>query len=707
MVVSLICCVPAFCQDIAVGTWRTHFSYRDARIVQITDSKVFCAVGHGFFSRDLTTGTTRKLSKIDGLSDVRVTAMDYASSLRVLIIGYESGVIDLVFDDRILGITDIASSNLNRDKRINDITVNETNAYIASDFGVVVVNLNSGEITENFLQIGDNGADVIVEKLVISNDSLFVLTAEGIQFGKLSDNLLDFNNWIRFPSTSSFGQLSHTSQGLFAKDSLSLTRYDGSNWIDTEVDLPEGSNQFFNVNNRLYTASDNIIYIFNGAAFSPILNNSAITTVNDLAVTGSGSLLIADGQLGLVDAEANELSPDGPISDNHSRVKVIGEDVYTFNAPSPDTYDGSQETAGYSLFSDGSWSDQEIRNFTNVSDAAVFNGVKYFTSIGDGLYVDNIGIINDIPGSAAFLDTILTSINAGESLYVSGYSQQPLHVSDASGNWTSYNGSRLLSTELDQVLVSQLGVFWLLSSTGSITVFDPDENLSELISTSDGLPASVSNFTISIEDNAWIGTSKGPVLFPNASLIFSNAQAVFPILEGRVLFEDEQINAILTDGGNRVWFGTNRGLWVFDDNISEQAALFNTSNSPLPSDIVVSLAYNERSGEVFIGTDKGLASYRSASSVGTRSHSDVKIFPNPVRSEYRGQIGISGLANGAIIKITDINGNLVRELQANGGSTSWDLLTIKGSEILTGIYYLFSASPDGEETFIGKIAVVR
>ncbi|MDE0470355.1 MAG: hypothetical protein OXH57_00310, partial [Ekhidna sp.] len=589
----------------------------------------------------------------------------------------------------------------------NDIMVNKTNAYIASDFGVVVVNLNSGEITENFLQIGDGGSDVIVEKLVISNDFLFVLTAEGIQLGGLSDNLLDFNNWTRFSDTSSFSQLSITSQGLFAKDSLSLIRYDGSNWIDTGVDIPEGSSRFFNINNRLYTASGGIIYVFNGDAFNPILDNSAITTVNDIAVTGSGSLLIADGQLGLVDAQANELSPDGPDSDNHSRVKVIGEHVYTFNAPSPDTYDGSQEVAGYSLFSDGSWSDQEIINFTNVSDAAVFNGVQYFTSIGDGLYIENTGVVNDIPGSAALLDTILTSIKAGESLYVSGHGRQSFHVLDASGNWTSYGGGQMLSTMLDQVLVSQLGILWLLSSTGSITVFDPGENLSELINTNDGLPSSVSNFAISIEDNAWIGTSKGPVLFPNASFIFSNARVVFPTFEGSVLFEDEQINAILTDGGNRVWFGTNRGLWVFDENISEQAALFNASNSPLPSDIVVSLAYNERSGEIFIGTDKGLVSYRSASSVGKRSHSDVKVFPNPVRPEYRGRVGISGLANNAIVKITDINGNLVRELQANGGSAFWDLLNIKGSEIATGIYYLFSANSDGEETFIGKIAVVR
>ncbi|MBC6410350.1 MAG: hypothetical protein GDA42_07825 [Ekhidna sp.] len=707
LIFSLICCFPAFCQDIAVGTWRTHFSYRNARIVQITDSKVFCAVEHGFFSRDLTTGETRKLSKIDGLSDVQVTAMAYASSLNILIIGYESGVIDLISDDQIIGIKDIATSNLKRAKRINDIVVSGTNAYIASGFGVVVVNLNSKEITKNFLQIGNGGSDVIVEELVIRNDSLFVLTAEGIQSGKLSDNLLDFNNWTRFSNTSSFDQLSFTSQGLFANDASNLIRYGGGKWTDTGIALPAGSSPLFKVNNKLYTASSNTIYEFNDNGFDVVLNNSAITAINDITISSNGNLLVADGHLGLVDAEANGLSPDGPPSDEFSRVKVIGENMYAFNAPSPDTYNGSQTVEGYSLFSEGLWSDQIIGNFTNISDVTTFNGIEYFTSIGDGLYINGIGIVSDIPNSATSLDTILTGIETGGSLYVSGYGEQSFHTLDVSGRWTSYDGSEVFSNKLDQVLVSRLEVLWLLSSTGSITVFDPDEKLSDLINTSDGLPSSISNFTISVEDNAWIGTSRGPVLFPDASFIFSNAEVVLPTFENRVLFEDEQINAILTDGGNRVWFGTNRGLWVFDKNTSEQLALFNASNSPLPSDVIVKLAYNSRSGEIFIATDKGLVSYRSASSIGTPSHSNVMVFPNPVRPEYQGQVGISGLVNNAAVKITDINGSLVKELRANGGSVSWDLLNANGSRVVTGIYYLFSASTEGEETFIGKIAVIR
>ena len=55
-------------QDIPIGTWRTHFSYNDARLLTASTDKLFCAVENGLFSRDLESGETRKLSKIDGLS---------------------------------------------------------------------------------------------------------------------------------------------------------------------------------------------------------------------------------------------------------------------------------------------------------------------------------------------------------------------------------------------------------------------------------------------------------------------------------------------------------------------------------------------------------------------------------------------------------------------------------------------------------------
>ena len=121
---------------------------------------------------------------------------------------------------------------------------------------------------------------------------------------------------------------------------------------------------------------------------------------------------------------------------------------------------------------------------------------------------------------------------------------------------------------------------------------------------------------------------------------------------------------------------------------------------------VNTITINEQTGEVFYGTDKGVISYRGDATYGAESHHDVKIFPNPVERNFDGWVGISGLANDARVKITDIAGKLTYETPANGGTASWNLKDYTGRRATAGIYLIFSASEDGQEKFIGKIAVL-
>jgi len=676
------------------------------RLLEASSDKLFCAAENGLFSRDLSSGETRKLSKIDGLSDTGVTAMAYGADGNILVIGYASGIIDLIFSDRIVGITNIANSNLNRDKRINDISIDGSKAFVASDFGVVVVDFDQEEITDNFLQIGENGGDVAAEEVVIQNDSLFVITDEGIQTGVLTDNLLDFNNWSRYSRTAGFVDLETSAEGLFALDGSNLVRFQGGAWVDTGADLPATGGSLLATQGRLFSADRGVIYEYQNGFFEIAVSSTA-TQVNDLYLDENADLLIADAEQGLIDGFGTSLSPDGPLWDDFSKLRVLQDELYGFNAPSAAVYDGSQQEADYSVFSNGVWSKKTIDEFTNISDVSLSNGLQVFSSIGDGLYIEGEGILKDIPGSLSSLDTLLTGIQLGQELFLVGYGQESLHVLASSGEWQSYSSAELFSNQLEDVEVSQLGVVWMRSASGSITILDPDQNEVDVINTADGLPAAALDFNISLEDDVWVATSQGPASFADASFIFSETEAFLPTFESKVLFEGERINAVLTDGGNRVWFGTNRGLWVFDENTSRLDYLFDESNSPIPSNTILDLAYNERSGEVFVSTDKGMISYRSASSVGPASHSNVKVFPNPVRPEYQGQVGITGLARNALLKVTDVNGNLVQEIEANGGAASWDLLNVNGERVVTGIYYFFSSTFDGGETFVGKIAVVR
>lgn len=695
-------------QDIAIGTWRTHFSYTDARHLVVTSDKIFCSTATGLFSRELFTGTIRKLSKIDGLSDVGVSALAYDDVNNALVIGYESGFVDYIFENEILSISDIATTNLEGDKSINDIAFGSGRTFLATDLGVVVTDSDNAEIIENYVQIGTGGIAVEVSQIIVRNDSLFVRTNEGIQSGRLDANLLDFENWSRYPGSSGYTDLALVGGEIYVVSGSELLRFSSGGWIDTGFDLPAGADALFSVDGSLMTAVDGNIFTLDPSGFGTFVTSSA-TSINDIISSGGGTLFIADAANGLQTLAGDLLSPDGPLTDYFSNFRVIANELYGFHAPSPFSYDGSLQIESFSKFTEGLWQQVTLPGFTNVSDVARFNSNFYYSSIGDGIFMETSeSILTDIPGSSSSLDTMITSLGSSERLWLTSFrNDNPVHIMNADQSWTSFSSTFTGEDEYLTVDLSETGIGWLGASSGVITVLEPMEVQLDQISTSDGLPSSFIDIDISIEDNAWVGTLSGPALFADASFIFSDSQGIRPTFENRTLFDGEQINAVMTDGGNRIWFGTNQGLWVYDENTSRQVAVFNESNSPLPSDRIIQLAYNGSNGEVFIYTDRGMVSYRSASSIGNRDHRNVNIFPNPVRPEYQGTVGLTGLARNVNIKITDVNGNLVKEINANGGSASWDLTDVRGGQISTGIYLFFSSSSDGEETYVGKIAVVR
>lgn len=703
---SLFFCLSAFGQEIPIETWRTHFSYMDAQLLVSTSDKIFCATENGLFSRELSTGSIRKLSKIDGLSDVGVSAMAYSETAEVLVVGYQTGLIDFIFQDQLITIRDIANSNLEAGKEINDIIFGNERTFLATDLGIIVARSEDADIVENFIQIGTGGNQIEAEEIILRNDTLFVLTNQGLQVGSLSQNLQDFNNWTHFAGTSSFSDLTNHEGVVYVLNGDNLLRYNNDIWEDTGIDLPSGATRLFSDDNLL-TSVGGDIYTFNTTSFD-LLRNTNATNINDL-LSVNGEFYLADGANGLLNESGNSISPNGPLTDSYSQIRVLSNEIYGFHAPSPFTYNGSLKESRYSFFSEGRWSLEAIESFQNVTDVARYKGNRYFTSIGDGLYDEtNNLVIADIPQSSASLDTMLTTIGSSDRLWVAGLNnQEPVHYLDDQGSWRSYSAVEVFDNEIVSLDLSETGVAWLGTSSGIITVLDADQNQFDQLSTSDGLPSSFTDVEISIEDDAWVATLRGPATFPDASFILSNSQGILPTFENSVLFEDEEINAIVTDGGNRVWFGTNRGLWAFDENTSELVAQFTIANSPLPSNVIRQLAYNGRNGEIFIATDKGMVSFRSASSIGSNVHRNVAIFPNPVRPEYQGSVGITGLASNVSLKITDVNANLVKELNASGGSASWDLRDVRGGSVATGIYYFFSSTSDGEETYVGKIAVIR
>lgn len=189
---------------IPVGTWQTHFNYTRAVDVAIASNIVYCATQEGLFYYDQSAEEATKLTKIDGLSENQIAVIEYQATLQLLVIGYQSGGIDLVSlntqhePSSITTIDFIKENNtIQSSKKVTDIVFNNTRAYLAYSFGLVVLDLVKKDIQETYLYLGEGGTPLGVLQTAVLNDSIFVNTSQGIRAASLrSDiNLQYFGNW--------------------------------------------------------------------------------------------------------------------------------------------------------------------------------------------------------------------------------------------------------------------------------------------------------------------------------------------------------------------------------------------------------------------------------------------------------------------------------------------------------------------------------
>lgn len=232
---------------------------------------------------------------------------------------------------------------------------------------------------------------------------------------------------------------------------------------------------------------------------------------------------------------------------------------------------------------------------------------------------------------------------------------------------------------VDKVTITSNGYKWINSPYGSIRgilVFDDKGTIDDtsddeyryydIFVDSNG-NIDVSGYFCVTEDKngqVWIGTNRGPIICTNyrdinnlrcTRIIRTNEDG-----EPYYLLDGEQINAIAVDGGNRKWIATNSsGVFLVSEDGMETIANFTTANSPLPSNQINSLAINQITGEVFIGTEKGLVSYMGDATEGSEDYSDIYAYPNPVRPEHNDRVTIVGLMADSNVKITDMKGNIV------------------------------------------------
>ncbi|MCB0496376.1 MAG: T9SS type A sorting domain-containing protein [Cyclobacteriaceae bacterium] len=724
--------------NIATGTWRTHFSYNNVVSIAQSNSEVYAASNSGLFVISKSDNSITSYTKLNGLSDSGISQIGYNNTTNTLAITYKNGQIDLLNNNIITSIPDIRLSPILDSKITHHIYSFDDYMYLSTDFGVVQIDCKNQSIKESFLNLGQDGSDLKIYASAISNDSLFLASEDGMLAGSLSDNLKDHSKWKRFDNTSGLDKTSIHVLSLFngnpitGIDNQGLFEYENGLWVSIDPPLNENFLYLQESSTGTVVTTSNAIYALSSSGIGTI--SSAYLTGPVQSIEMNGTYFIADKQNGVLKVEGSNsqsIYPDGPFFSQTKKLVSIGNQLFAL--PDFKTSGGQplRNNLGFSVFEDGFWTNynatgypntQTTPEFEDISGVAALKNTIVLSSFGYGLLIwdeDGFSIINEsnstlVNSSPPERNVLISDISASkQGLWVlnNNTTTASLQLWDKD-SWSVFSGAEIMSGA-QQITSTPWGDQWMSireSLGGGIHVYNSEDGELTLKSNGEGtIPSNtINDIIIDYEDKIWIATTKGVVYFarPYALLSDPDQEAITPIIDNSLLFFKENVNALAVDGGNRIWMGTNKGVWLFDKDGSELVEHFTADNSPLLSDVVTDIALNNFTGEVFFNTDQGLISYRGTGTI-TGIYNNPKIFPNPVPPDFTGLITIEGVPFNSTLKITDASGRLVANLEANGNTAVWDLKNETATEVGTGVYFVFASSDDGDEHQLGKIAIVR
>lgn len=427
---------------------------------------------------------------------------------------------------------------------------------------------------------------------------------------------------------------------------------------------------------------------------------------NSYMATGFGILIFDDTEQTLLETVQN-------IGENGSKVAVL-----RLKISSDSLFAFSEDKKVRAISLDKKYNIQFYGNWKEINNSQVFfdSIEKYFDE--DTFKINDFEIksensvwaVDEIKGLLHYNNGTIAAFNPNGLPEFNGYltkNQNDLVFSGQKSykfqdnKWTEYP----LNLQFNKTQTDAFGNEWAVNGN---QIQIKNGNVNYFLRFNNGLPGEALCFHIDLNNQVWIGTTNGIIVYQTTSTFVNRPTTpYYPIFGSQRLFVQESVNDISVDAGNRKWIATNRGLYLLSESGESQIAFYDKSNAPFMSNIILNLALDNSSGELFVQTSNAVFSLQTDSKEASVELDKLLVYPNPVRSTFEGVLTIENLEENSKIVIAELGGRIVFETVSNGGRATWNLKLKNGIAAPYGIYIIKCSNADESRTKFSKFSILR
>lgn len=656
------------------NNWRTLLSVGNIDKVQDIENQLFASSGDIFFVVDKKN--PKNILFFDrsvGVSDIGVKQFSYNVEQKVLLVFYHSGIIDLILPTGIARISAIADNIRLREKGINQIVFYENKAFLAGQFGLSVIDLNTAQVQSTAFA-GEN-----VNAVACHQGNIYILMKQELKKAKLSSNLQDPEQWTNQPL-----MLQHPNQLLVRENTLYILNHskDGNSSDPNEgklftiplSDLSAPPTDYQNNVRAIQQTqagavliSDNSIRLLRTSQKDDIVIPTANRILSVSANVSENELWMADGDkiyrvdLSSAPPQLNsfEIDYSGPWDNRYFYTTVEHDRFYSVSGGRD--YNRFNLSGVIKIFDGTGWTNLSPRDvqektkipFRDPVSIAIDpkNPSHFFVgSWGEGLYEfsdfgasinrfdeSNSSLTTAVAGNPNYIRVGSLTFDAKGNLWMAqGSVEKNIAVKTSSGEFVSHNYPAInFVNSFGPMLSLPGGTKWLIihhrgDGMNGLFVFndngtptDASDDATLLINQftdRTGKIISATNYrSMAIDKNGalWIGSNRGPIYVHNAAAVLKQQKSPIGVrpVGGKepnlfYVMDNVPITSIVVDEVNNKWIGTQEdGLYLLSPDGAMVLEHFTTNNSPLLTNNIRTLSLDSNKGLLYIGTSAGLMTY--------------------------------------------------------------------------------------------------